>query len=197
MARYLINDLQQIAERFILVLDDIHLVRQQAIFDLLGELLRHPSPYMHLVLISRRDPPLPIASLRARGQVTEIRARDLQFTLSETAQLLGRMLDRDINDEIAAEWTEKTEGWVTGLRLAALARLQRHQTDDLRIGVPGSLLYLQEYLLADLLAYLPPAKKRWLLKASLLDRLTRHYARRPAGLFGMVPSQTPMPLGTI
>ena len=87
------NDLQQITDRFILALDDIHLVRQQAIFDLLAELLRHPLPSMHLVLIGRRDPPLPIASLRARGQVTEIRARDLQFTPSETAHLLGQMLD--------------------------------------------------------------------------------------------------------
>ena len=61
VARYLMNDLHQITERFILALDDIHLVRQQAIFDLLGEVLRHPLPYMHLVLIGRRDPPLPIA----------------------------------------------------------------------------------------------------------------------------------------
>jgi LuxR family transcriptional regulator, maltose regulon positive regulatory protein len=172
VARYLMNDLQQLTDRFILVLDDIHLLKERAIFDLFTELLRHPLPSTHLVLIGRRDPPLPIASLRARGQVTEIRARDLQFTPAETAQLMGQMLNRDIDDEIAAEWTEKTEGWVTGLRLAALSLLQKHQTDDLRIGVPGSLLYLQEYLLADLLAYLPPAKKEWLLRASLLDRFS-------------------------
>ena len=90
VARYLMNDLQQLTDRFILALDDIHLVKQQAIFDLLAELLRHPLPSMHLVLIGRRDPPLPIASLRARGQVTEIRARDLQFTPSETAHCWGR-----------------------------------------------------------------------------------------------------------
>ena len=172
VARYLMNDLQQLTDRFILVLDDIHLVKERAIFDLFAELLRHPLPSTHLVLIGRRDPPLPIASLRARGQVTEIRARDLQFTPAETAQLLGQMLDRDIDDEMAAEWTEKTEGWVTGLRLAALSLLQRHQTNDLRISVPGNLEYLQDYLLAEILAYLPPAKKEWLLRASLLDRFS-------------------------
>ena len=170
VARYLMNDLQQLTDRFILVLDDIHLVKERAIFDLFAELLRHPLPSTHLVLIGRRDPPLPIASLRARGQVTEIRARDLQFTSSETAHLLGQMLDRDIEDDIAAEWTEKTEGWVTALQLAALALHHRDQTDDLRIGISGSTLHLKEYLLADVLAHLPPAKKEWLLKVSLLDR---------------------------
>ena len=170
VARYLVNDLEQLTDRFILVLDDIHLVKERAIFDLFAELLRHPLPSTHLVLIGRRDPPLPIASLRARGQVTEIRARDLQFTPSETAQLLGRILDRDIDDEIAAEWTEKTEGWLAALQLAALSLHHRNQTDDLRIGVPGRTLLLKEYLLADVLAYLPPAKKEWLLRVSLLDR---------------------------
>ncbi len=170
VARYLMNDLHQIKEPFILALDDIYMVKQQVIFDLLGELLRHPLPSMHLVLIGRRDPPLPIASLRARGQVTEIRARDLQFTPSETAQLLGRILDRDIDDEIAAEWTEKTEGWVTALQLAALSLHHRDRTDDLRSGIPGRTLHLKEYLLADVLAHLPPAKKEWLLRVSLLDR---------------------------
>jgi LuxR family transcriptional regulator, maltose regulon positive regulatory protein len=148
VARYLMNDLHQVTGRFILVLDDVHLVKERAIFDLFTELLRHPLPTMHLVLIGRRDPPLPIASLRARGQVTEIRARDLQFTPAETAQLLWQMLNRDIDDEIAAEWTEKTEGWVTGLRLAALALHHRDQTDDLRIGISGSTLHLKENLLA-------------------------------------------------
>ena len=142
------NDLHQITERFILALDDIHLVRQQVILDLLAELLRHPLPSTRQVLIGWRDPPLPIASLRARGQVTEIRARDLQFTSSETAHLLGQMLDRDIEDEIAVEWTEKTEGWVTALQLAALSLHHRDQTDDLRIGIPGRALHLKEYLLA-------------------------------------------------
>jgi LuxR family transcriptional regulator, maltose regulon positive regulatory protein len=170
VARYLMNDLHQITEPFILALDDIYMVKQQVIFDLLSELLRHPLPSMHLVLIGRRDPPLPIASLRARGQVTEIRARDLQFTPAETAHLLGQMLDRDIGDEIAAEWTEKTEGWVTALRLAALSLHHRDRTDDLRTGIPGRTLHLKEYLLADVLAHLPPAKKDWLLRVSLLDR---------------------------
>lgn len=169
-ARYLINDLYQIPERFILALDDIHALRQPAIFDLLAELLRYPVPSLHLVLIGRRDPPLPIASLRAYGQVTEIRARDLGFTTEETAHLLGQILRRDIDPETAAEWTEKTEGWVTALQLAALSLHHRGQVDHLKPENLAAGQYIQDYLLTDVLAHIPVDKREWLLKASLLDR---------------------------
>ncbi|HSN77233.1 MAG TPA: LuxR C-terminal-related transcriptional regulator [Anaerolineae bacterium] len=169
-ARYLINDLHQIPERFILALDDIHAIRQPAIFDLLAELLRYPLPSLHLALIGRRDPPLPIASLRARGQVTEIRARDLCLTTEETAHLLGQMLRRDIDHATAVEWTEKTEGWVTALRLAALSLHHGGQADQLKPENLAADQYIQDYLLADVLAHIPVDKREWLLKASLLDR---------------------------
>jgi LuxR family maltose regulon positive regulatory protein len=130
LARYLLNDLDQIEGPFILVLDDVHLIQEQAIYDLLSELLRHPPPCVHLVLIGRRDPSLQIASLRARNQVTEIRTGDLRFTPQETAQLLGQWLNRDIDAAIAAEWAHKTEGWVTALRLAALSLRHRDRADD-------------------------------------------------------------------
>ena len=78
------------------------------------------------------------------------------------------MLDRDIDDQTAAEWTEKTEGWVTALRLAALSLHHRDRGDDLRTGIPGRTLHLKEYLLADVLAHLPPTKKEWLLRITLL-----------------------------
>lgn len=170
IASFLIDDLHQITKPFILALDDVHLIREQAIFDLLGELLRHPLLSVHLVLIGRRDPPLPIATMRAHGQVAEIRARDLRFAPTETAQLLGRMLDRDIDSEIAAEWTERTEGWVTALRMAALSLRHGDQTDDLSIGMVAGSGYVEEYLFTDVLAHLPPANTEWLLKVSLLGR---------------------------
>lgn len=172
LARYLSNDLHQIAEPFVLVLDDIHLVRQEEIFDLLGELLRYPPPALRLVLIGRRDPPLPIASLRARGQLAEIRARDLRFTVPETARLLGQTLQREIPSEVAVEWTEKTEGWVTALHLAALTLLHRDGTGDLRIDARPTPQFIQDYLWDELLARLPPAQYQWLLRTSVLDQLT-------------------------
>lgn len=170
IARYLANDLEQTGARFTLALDDAHLLRDPGIFDLLAELLRYPLPSLHLVLIGRRDPPLPVATLRGRGQVVEIRARDLQFTVPETASLLMRMLGRDVDAAMAARWTERTEGWVTALRLVALSLLQRHDADDLGPDAASSPRFVQEYLLADVLAHLPEATRGWLLRTAALDR---------------------------
>jgi len=170
LARYLLNDVDQIGERFILALDDVHLIQEQAVLDFLAGLLRHPSRSMSLVLIGRRDPSLPIASLRAHRQVTEIRAGDLRFTPEEAAQLLGQVLRRDIDDATATEWTERTEGWVTGLLLAALSLRHRAETGDVRLDVPEHSPYLQDYLVAEVLGNLPPARRDWLLLTSLLDR---------------------------
>ena len=170
LARYLLNDLAQIENRFILALDDIHLIQEQAILDLLGELLHHSPPFLHLVLIGRYDPDLPIPSSRARSQVTEIRAPDLRFTPEETAGLLRQMLQREIDDAVAAEWTQRTEGWVTALRLAALSLRHRGWSDGLAVNIEGDNRYIQEYLLAEVLSHLPAAKQAWLLKTSILDR---------------------------
>jgi len=136
LARHLLNDVEQIGERFILALDDVHLIGEQAVLDFLSELLRHPSPSMSLVLIGRRDPGLPIASLRAHRQVTEIRAGDLRFTPEEAARLLGQVLRCEIDSATATEWAERTEGWVTGLLLAALSLRHRGKTDTVSLAVP-------------------------------------------------------------
>lgn len=170
LARQLLNDLDQIKEPLVLVLDDTHEVREQGIYDLIGELLRHPSHTMQLVLIGRSDPPLPVASLRARRQVTEIRARDLRFTATEARQLLSKALQREVDEATAEAWTLRTEGWVTALQLAALSLRQQGQPAGLSDGVPEGGLYLQEYLLAEVLARMSPASRRHLLSMSILDR---------------------------
>lgn len=170
LARYLLNDFDQLQEPLLLALDDVHLITEPAVFELVNQLLRHPSPFLHLALIGRHTPPLPIASLRAQGQVTEIRAPDLRFTPQETAGLLGRMLDREIDPAVAEEWTEKTEGWVTALRLAGLSLRYRDQTQDLHASTQADSRYLRDYLLAEVMAHLPAAHQAWLVKTSVLDR---------------------------
>ncbi len=92
MARSLINELDQIDKAFILVLDDYHFIGEKAVHDLLNELLNHPPASMHLVLATRRDPPLPLPILRARSQMTEIRVQDLRFSSAETATFLQQVL---------------------------------------------------------------------------------------------------------
>ncbi len=170
LARYLINDLDQIEKPFILALDDIHVIHEQAIIDLLTELLKHPPRAMHLVLIGRQDPPIPVASLRAYRLITEIRLNDLRFTPRETAELIEQILRRNIDEDVAAEWTQKTEGWATALHLAALSLVYRQESTGLGTSIQGDSHYLQEYLLVEVLTHIPPVKQTWLLKTSLLDR---------------------------
>jgi LuxR family maltose regulon positive regulatory protein len=169
LARCLLNHVDQIEPPFVLALEKFDLVSEQAIYDLLSESLHHPSRTLHLRLIGRRDPPLPIASLRAHGKVTEIRAGDLRFTPREAARLLGRLLNREIDELTAARWVNWAEGWVTGLLLAALSLRGRAEADDVIAAVPGHIAYLQDYLATEVMAHLQPARRDWLALTSLLD----------------------------
>ena len=170
VARILLNDLEQLPQRILLVLDDLHYVRSLGVYEIIAELLRHPSPKLHLVLISRRDPPLPLPSLRAHRQITEIRARDLRFTNAETAGFLSKVLRREIDDATAAQWTERTEGWVTALGLAAMSLRQRNRSALTPDNLPADGQYLQEYLLAEVINQLEPTVKEWLMAIAWLDR---------------------------
>ena len=170
LAQTLINDLDQLEQPFILVLDDIHRIHHQEICELLDLLLQHPPYNLHLVMIGRHDPPLQISSLRAHGLMTEFRTLDLRFTSDETAQMMQKMLDREIDPAVAAEWTKATEGWVTGLRLAVLSLRHRGQNDDLSVRVRGDSRYLRDYLFAEVLAHLPDSYQNCLIKIAFLDR---------------------------
>jgi LuxR family maltose regulon positive regulatory protein len=120
-ARHLLNDLECVPERFVLVLDDYHNIRQSVIHDLVSELLIHPSPNLHLVLVTRRDPMLPLAKLRAQGKLTEITTEHLRFTVSETQSLLERSLHIAVSDDTVRILKGRIEGWATELYLAALS----------------------------------------------------------------------------
>jgi LuxR family maltose regulon positive regulatory protein len=166
----LANQLDMIEQDFILVLDDIHTIQEKSVHLFLKDLLRHPPQPMHLVLIGRRDPSLSIAALRARSQLAEVRLQDLRFTAGETGSYLQQILKRQITDEIATAWSEKTEGWVTGLRLAALTL--QHQGDFKTIPpeLQGGTQYVMEYLFNEVLSHQPPDLRDFLLKTSILDR---------------------------
>lgn len=170
LAQCLVQDLDRIGEPLILALDDIHLVGNQAVFDFIVELLRHPLPGLHVLLVARLDPPLPIASWRARGQIFEIRTRDLRFSAAETGQLIYRMLRSEVDQATAAAWTERTEGWVTALYLAALSLQHNGAVDLLNANAHGESYYLQEYLLGEVLSDLPSARSADLIRISILDR---------------------------
>lgn len=148
----LINALDRIEEGFILVLDDFHAIHEDSVHAFLREVLRHPPPPMHLVLISRKDPFLPISTLRARDQVTEVRTHDLRFTPEEAASYLRTALGDLMDEASAATLTAKAEGWITGLRLPVLSL--RHQPDagTKMLKMAANSSYVTDYFFEEVLA---------------------------------------------
>ena len=121
----LLNEITTIPDNFILVLDDYHLIDAKLIDHTLTFLLEHLPPQMHLVITSREDPNLPLARLRVRDQLTELRAADLRFTPVEAAEFLNQMMGLNLSVENITALETRTEGWIAGLQLAAIS-MQGH-----------------------------------------------------------------------
>lgn len=172
----LINELTTISSNFILILDDYHLIESQAVDQVLSFVLQHLPPPMHLVIATREDPSLPLARLRARGQLTEIRAHDLRFTQSEAAEFLNQAMGLSLSAEDITALDNRTEGWIAGLQLAALAL----QGISLRSGqdkvgfisrFSGSHQFVLDYLVEEVLQQQPESIQYFLLCTSILERL--------------------------
>ena len=170
VARYLLNDLEQIDEPFSLALDDVHHIHEQSILSLLDEICAHPPRNLHLLLIGRWDPAIRLASSRAAGQITEIRTRDLRFKTEEAGLFLQNLLQREVNEQVAAQWVMKSEGWAAALRLSAIWLQHYNRPDDTEVRFAGANDYLQDFLFVEVLKGLPEPQLSWLLKTSLLDR---------------------------
>jgi LuxR family maltose regulon positive regulatory protein len=173
----LINEIADSSERIVLVLDDYHLIDAQPIHDALSFLLRHLPPQMHLVIASREDPPLPLPRLRARSQLTELRATDLRFTRSEAAEFLNQVMGLNLAAEDIAALERRTEGWIAGLQLAAIAvqgtSMQgRKDVAAFITSFTGSHHFVLDYLLEEVLEQQSESVQEFLLQTSILDRLT-------------------------
>jgi LuxR family maltose regulon positive regulatory protein len=168
----LINDITTIPDKIILVLDDYHLIETQAIHDSLAFLLQHLPPLMHLVIASREDPPLPFARLRARGQLTELRASDLRFSSSEAAEFLNQVMGLELSAEDIAALEARTEGWIAGLQLAAISMRGREDRTSLIKSFTGSHRFVLDYLVEEVLQQQSESVQTFLLQTSILDRLT-------------------------
>lgn len=166
----LLNELTAIKSNFVLVLDDYHVLDAPSIDHALTFLLEHQPTQMHLVITTREDPQLPLPRLRARGQLTELRAVDLRFTSTETSDFLHTMgLDLSAGDIDALE--ARTEGWIAGLQLAALS-MQGHRDIPAFIrSFAGDHRYIVDYLVEEVLDRQPPSVRNFLLQTSILDRL--------------------------
>jgi LuxR family transcriptional regulator, maltose regulon positive regulatory protein len=171
----LAHDLSTIADPIVLVLDDYHTVVTPTIHAGLASVLERLPPSVHLVVSTRSDPPLPLARMRARAQVTEVRAVDLRFTAEETAEFLAEVMGLELTPDQLAVLGARTEGWVAGLQLAGLS-LQRQAGDTERAAFVrafgGSHRFVVDYLVDEVLAQQPERIGAFLLRTSILQRLS-------------------------
>jgi len=165
------NDLDSLDRPFILVLDDYHRIPAgSAVNELLSQLLARPPLPLHLVMLTRRDPPLPMLKLRASGQVTEIHMQDLRFTRQEVRSLLQTSLELTADEEVLAKLNQELEGWAVGLRLVSLALRRADDPEGLLKRLKGGVPQIQEYLLQEVVDGQRPGIQDWLMKSSILER---------------------------
>jgi ATP/maltotriose-dependent transcriptional regulator MalT len=167
-----VNELAEVADEVVLVLDDYHLVHAQLVHASLGFLLEHLPESLRLVLASRADPPLPLARLRARGQLAELRERDLRFTQEEAAALLREAAGPEVSEAAVAALAGRTEGWAAGLQLAALSLRGHPDPAGFVATFSGSHRYVLDYLAEEVLDRQPEPLRRFLLQTSVLERLS-------------------------
>lgn len=172
MLTILINDLLSIPKDFVLVLDDVHVITDTAIYQGIDFLLEHLPHQMHLVLLTRADPSLALSRLRVRGQLTEIRSQDLRFTSEETAAFINDVMRLNLSPEAMVALETRTEGWIAALKLAALSMQGREDINDFVESFTGSHHYIVDYLIDEVLSRQSESIRQFLLKTSILDRLT-------------------------
>lgn len=157
---------------FLLVLDDYYLITAEPIQRATTFLIEHLPPQLHVVIATRADPPLPLARLRARGQLNELRAADLQFSSDETSAFLRTMSGLALPPEHLAAIERRTEGWIAGLQLAALSLQDRSDVGAFLASFTGSHRFILDYLSEEVLARQPDAVQAFLLQTSILERLS-------------------------
>jgi LuxR family maltose regulon positive regulatory protein len=167
----LLNEITAISHNFILVLDDYHVVDAKPVDNVLTFLLEHLPPQMHLVIATREDPQLPLARLRARDQLTELRAADLRFTPSEAAGFLNQVMGLNLSAQDIAALETRTEGWIAGLQLAALSMQGHQDTTGFIKSFTGSHHFVLDYLVEEVLQQQTESVQTFLLHTSILDRL--------------------------
>jgi LuxR family maltose regulon positive regulatory protein len=168
----LLNELNAVPNDIVLVLDDYHAIDARDIQDGISFLLEHLPPQVHLVIATRADPALPLARLRARGELVEIRAADLRFTPDEAAAYLNGVMGLDLSASDVAALEGRTEGWIAALQLAGLSMQGRDDIAGFIAGFAGDDRYIVDYLVEEVLQRQPDEVRSFLLETSILDRLS-------------------------
>ncbi len=167
----LLNEISTLETRILLVLDDYHAIAAKQIHQAIAFLLNHLPPFVHLVIASRSDPPLPLARLRARGDLSELRASELRFTAGEAELFAREVMKLNLSEEQVESLQTKVEGWIAGLQMASLSLKQCSNTSTWIDSLQGNQRYIWDYLTEEVLERQPDCLKSFLLKTSILDRL--------------------------
>lgn len=168
----LLTALSTIKNKIILVLDDYHLIENLTIHQAINFWFENTPLQVHTVVLTREDPPFPLARLRARNHLTELRSADLRFTASEAAQFLNDIMGLGLDEKSVSILEENTEGWIAGLQMAALSMRNRKDLDQFIKNFSGTNRYIMDYLLEEVLASQTPEIQEFLLITSILRRLS-------------------------
>lgn len=172
LATRFIQGLLTLRRELVLILDDYHLVQSQAVHAALGYILKHMPVHFHMILITRSDPPLGLEWLRLAGQLTEFRMEDLRFSSKEAGVFLNKAIGNQLAERDISDLNERTEGWIAGLQLAAISLRGRQDIPAAIRSFTGSQRFVFDYLLEQVLNRQPAPLREFLLKTSVLDKLT-------------------------
>ena len=167
----LINELSALPDSLTLVLDDYHVIESTSIHDGLAFLVEHMPSQIRLIMTTRTDPPLPLARMRVRGQLLELRSTDLRFSPSQTASFFTDVMGLTLTTDEVAVLDQRVEGWIAGLQLAGLALQGKHDTTEFITTFAGDHRYVLDYLGDEILDRQPEAMQQFLLQTSILERL--------------------------
>jgi LuxR family maltose regulon positive regulatory protein len=180
----LLNEVEGLSNNLVLALDDYHVIEAPEVHERMTFVLEHQPPQLHLFIATRADPPLPMAQIRARGQLVEIRAADLRFTADEAALYLNDSMRLGLSDDDVAALEGRTEGWIAALQLAALSLQGREDASAFIAGFAGDDRYVVDYLAEEVLARQAVGVRDFLLQTSILERLAGPLCDAVTGLEG-------------
>ena len=172
MVPVLVDELSDLPAPFVVALDDYHLIEGDAVHATIRTLLDYLPANVAVAIATRSEPPLPIARLRARGQLVEVDVRALQFSLEESRALLNALLGLGLSDGEVLRLHARTEGWPAGLYLAALSLGDRADRTEFVAGFAGTDRHIVDYLMEEVLLAQPPAVREFMVRTSILERMT-------------------------
>jgi LuxR family maltose regulon positive regulatory protein len=168
----LVNDISEAKRDFVLVLDDYHEITSRSVHESLAFLIDHLPPQAHLVLATRVDPPLPLARLRVRGQLNELRAADLRFTTDEAAAFFNDIMELGLTTDNVKALDSLTEGWIASIRMAAISMQGCENIPSFIAEFAGTHRHIMDYLVEEVLGRQEAGVQHFLVRTSVLDRLS-------------------------